>query len=239
MIEPTDRAETAHTGIKTAITMAIIGGIIGLVIGLVASFVIKEMAWAAVAIWLAFVGLRAIRMVETERQHVNWRENERVSASAASVRAEAAQIEAQAKQTRVQTAIAVQHYKHLPAGVSAATAPINERKSSAWNLRVTINYGTTRQHVTLPGRLVEAYVRLMREGFTGDYRRRLRDEGLTFENTDLTLIRQLLIEHGVVEGKNVNREQLANVLEMWRTTGTTMQDAARAREMLALSPAES
>lgn len=224
MIESNERPDTAGTGVKTAITLAIVGSIIALAVGLVLSFTFDKDAWLVTAIIMAFVGLRALRMIELERHHANQRENEIVNSRAAINRAEAAQIEAQATQARVQTQIAIRQYKQLPAGVSASNAPIATRQSSAWNLRVTINYGSTRQFVTLDGKFIEAYVRLLRDGFDGDYRRRLRDEGVSFENADVTLIKQLMREGGVYEGSTINREQLAALLELWRTTGVTQCD---------------
>lgn len=224
MIESNERPDTAGTGVKTAITLAIVGSIIALAVGLVLSFRFDKDAWLVTALIMAFVGLRALRLIELERHHANWRENEIVGSRAEINRAEAAQLDAGATQTRVQTQIAIKQYKQLPAGVSAANAPITARQSSAWNLRVTINYGSTRQFVTLDGRFIEAYVRLLRDGFDGDYRRRLRDEGVSFENADVTLIKQLMREGGVYEGSTINREQLAALIELWRTTGVTQYD---------------
>jgi hypothetical protein len=221
------RPDTAAAGVRTAILFAIIGSIMAMAIGLVLSFRFGDDAWLVTACIMAFVGLQSLRMIMAERHHANHRENIVTESRAAINNAEAAQIDAQATETRVRTQIAIRQYKQLPAGVSAATAPITQRQTSAWDLRVTINYGSTRQFVTLNGKFIEAYVRLLRDGFAGDYRQRLRDEGVTFQNSDLTLIKQLMQQGGVYEGSSINREQLAALVDLWRTTGATLHDAAR------------
>lgn len=220
------RPDTAAAGVRTAILLAIIGSIMSMAIGLVLSFRFGDDAWLVTAVIMAFVGLQSLRMIMAERGHANHRENVMTESRAAINNAEAAQIDAQATQTRVQTQIAIRQYRQLPAA-GAATAPIFTRQTANWELVVKRGQGSSEQKIVIAGRLIDAYVRLLREGYQGDIRRRLRDDGESFTNGALPVLEMLLRQGGVYAGNTVNREQLTAMLELWRTTGVALYDPSR------------
>jgi hypothetical protein len=229
MIE--NRRVTPGESIMMAVWIAIIGSVITLLISLVLGrlvdgittdwpapanvieallvAVIGRLHLAVAAIGLYVTGAQVVHTILHDRDQIHHRAN-------AEQDVELDERRVHIERWRLENEVANLKLTQLKAGQGApAELQINDRQSSAWMLTVSAG----KRHIELDGRFVEAYARLLREGrVTRDLLR--QDEKLHFTDTDYKLLRILMRQGGAETDRGVDQAQLADLLDLWRTSRT-------------------